>query len=80
MENKDLYDNIFLQTFNLSLEEIYQLDYENYELWDSLTNMELITKIENAFHIVFSPDEVFDFHSYQSGLEILKKRNLLFKD
>ncbi len=42
--------------------------------WDSITQMTLICRLEDAFHIHFKGRETMKINSYSSGLELVRKK------
>ncbi len=42
--------------------------------WDSITQMTLICRLEDAFHIHFKGRETMKINSYRSGLELVRKK------
>lgn len=74
MENLEKYNNAFMQVFGAKAEE---LD-ENYgkdtvEEWDSVHQLSLIAQFEEAFDLMFDPEDIMDLTSYAKGKEILAK-------
>jgi len=74
MDNKDKYNNAFIETFSID-EKILKknLEYNTIPEWDSIGHMTLIGSLEEAFGISMETDDIIDFSSYNKGLEILKK-------
>ena len=74
MEKLEKYNNAFVQVFGAKLEE---LD-ENYgkdtvDEWDSVHQLSLVAELEEAFDIMFDPEDIMEMVSYANGKEILKK-------
>lgn len=74
MNNLEKYNQVFCEMF--SLEEGF--DGNNVKLnetpdWDSVGHMTLITGLEDAFDIMFDPEDILALDSYNQGIEILKK-------
>jgi len=74
MDNKDKYNNAFIETFSID-EKILKknLEYNTIPEWDSIGHMTLIGSLEEAFSISMETDDIIDFSSYNKGLQILKK-------
>jgi acyl carrier protein len=51
-----------------------QTSAKNINMWDSLTHLELIAAIEDAFKINFSFDEVMQFNSVGDLLKVLEEK------
>lgn len=67
------YENVFINTFEISKEQLPNLKYQDIESWDSVGHMILITALEEAFSIMLEPDDIVDFSSFDEGKTILKK-------
>ena len=46
---------------------------DNITMWDSLTHMELIAEVENAFAIQFTLNEVMDFNTVGDMVKAIEK-------
>ena len=74
MTNREKYDAIFCDVFELSSSELGQaLDYQSIPAWDSVGHMSLMAELEDAFDISLDMDDVIEFGSYQTGMVTLKK-------
>ena len=69
--------------YNLILKKILKINdinkvklanTENTEKWDSLTHLRLISELESVFKIIFKPNEILKFNSYNAGIKIIKKK------
>ena len=74
MENIEKYNNAFVQVFGAKAEELN----DNYGKdtvgeWDSVHQLSLIAEFEEAFDIMFDPEDIMEMTSYAKGKEILKK-------
>ena len=77
MNNKEKYNAVFMDSFNLKQEDLDQnVSYGSVTEWDSVGHMGLIAEIEEAFGIELEMDDVIDFSSYVKGKDILKKYNV----
>lgn len=72
------YLNVFCQTFNIDEDTAKTAEFNKIDAWDSVGHMGLICRLEDTFHIVIMPDDIFDFNSYEKGKEILAKYNVEF--
>ena len=57
-----------------NINKIKLANAENVEKWDSLTHLRLVSELENVFNIIFKPNEILKFNSYNSGIKIIKKK------
>lgn len=74
MENLEKYNNAFVQVFGAKPEELNDdFGKETVGEWDSVHQLSLIAEFEEAFDIMFDPEDIMDMTSYAKGKEILKK-------
>jgi len=73
MTNIDKYNQVFVDNFDLPVENLVGLTYQSIDTWDSVGHMGMIASLEDAFEIMFEMDDIIDFSSYEIGIEILKK-------
>ena len=74
MSNKDNYDRVFIESFDLDEKKLNdKLEYNSIESWDSIGHMQMIAELEDTFEIEFEMDDIIDFSSYNKGMEILEK-------
>jgi acyl carrier protein len=72
------YNNTFIELFSISEDDLRELTYQGIAAWDSIGHMQLISRIEDEFDIMFETNDIVDFSSYAKGIEILKKYNVEF--
>ena len=73
MSNLEKYNNVFIETFDISESQLPGLKYQAIQAWDSVGHMGLIAALEDAFDILMDTDDIIDFSSYEKGKEILGK-------
>jgi acyl carrier protein len=74
MSNKAKYDEIFIETFEISADQLNEsLEYQSIDQWDSVGHMALIAALEDAFDIMLEMDDIVDFGTYLTGIETMKK-------
>lgn len=74
MENIEKYNNAFMQVFGAKTEELNDnYGKETVEEWDSVHQLGLMTELEDAFGIMFDPEDIMDMTSYAKGKELLAK-------
>lgn len=74
MTNKEKYIKIFAEILSLEENQITNnLKYQDVPGWDSIGHMELMAEIEDQFGISMETDDIIDFSSVETGIEILKK-------
>lgn len=77
MSNLEKYKNAFVESFDLDVKEVENASQETVEIWDSIGMMSLIAVIEDSFDLELQPDDIVEFTSYQKGIELLKKYNVI---
>ena len=73
MSNLEKYNNAFIETFEITEDQLAGLKYQDIEAWDSVGHMSLIAALEDAFDIMMDTDDIIDFNSYEKGKELLSK-------
>jgi len=74
MENLEKYNNAFIEVFGAKAEDLN----DNYGKdtvveWDSVHQLSLIAQMEDAFDIMFDPEDIMEMTSYVKGKELLAK-------
>ena len=77
MENLEKYKNVFIETFQIKENQLEGLKYQDVDEWDSVGHMGLMTDLEEAFDIEMDIDDIIDFSSFEKGMEILSKYNVV---
>lgn len=78
MSNREKYDDVLCETFQVSKEQLAGMTYQSVELWDSVGHMTMVAALEDAFDIMMETDDIIDFSSYEKGMDILKKYGVEF--
>ena len=73
MTNLEKYNEAFVTTFEISEEELTNLEYQGIPAWDSVGHMQLVAALEDTFDIMLDTDDIIDFSSYETGKTILAK-------
>jgi len=73
MSNLEKYNKAFMDTFEITEDQLAGLKYQDIEAWDSVGHMGLIAALEEAFDIMMDTDDIIDFNSYEKGKELLSK-------
>ena len=69
--NKEKYNQVFIDTFGVTVDQLEDLKYQDIAEWDSVGHMGLITALEDTFDIMMDTDDIIDLSSYKKGMEIL---------
>ena len=71
MTNKDKYDAIFIEVFEIDLSDLTDdLEYQSIRSWDSVGHMSLMAELEDEFDIMLEMDDIVDFGSYKRIAEL----------
>ena len=77
MENLEKYKNVFIEAFQIKESQLKGLKYQDVDEWDSVGHMGLMTDLEEGFDIEMDIDDIIDFSSFEKGMEILSKYNVV---
>lgn len=77
MTNREKYNQAFIDSLDVEEADLANLEYQGVPSWDSVGHMELISELEDAFDIQFDTDDIVDFNSYQKGIELLTKYDIV---
>lgn len=74
MDNLEKYNNAFVQVFGAKVEELDDnYGKETVEEWDSVHQLSLISELEEAFDIMFDPEDIMEMTSYANGKVLLER-------
>lgn len=74
MEKLEKYNNAFVKVFGAKDEELNDsYSKETVDEWDSVHQLSLIAELEEAFDIMFDPEDIMEMTSYANGKAMLKK-------
>ena len=79
MTNKEKYVEAFVESLDVKEDQVAGLEYQAIPAWDSVGHMGLIAAIEDAFDIQFETDDIVDFGSFEKGIELLKKYDVVIE-
>ena len=78
MEDLEKYNNAFVQVFGAKEEELNDnYGKETVTEWDSVHLLSLIAELEEAFDILFDPEDIMEMTSYAKGKELLSKYDIV---
>jgi acyl carrier protein len=78
MGNNELYEQAFIEAFEVDKSKLFGLSYQSIPLWDSVGHMNLVAILEDLFDIMMETDDIINLSSYEKGKEILQKYNIDF--
>lgn len=73
MSNIEKYNKAFMESLEVTEDQLVGLHYQDTAAWDSVGHMGLIAALEEAFDIMMDTDDIIDLSSYEKGMEILSK-------
>ena len=79
MSNREKYNKAFVESLDVEESQLSGLSYQDVPAWDSVGHMGLISELEDAFDIQFETDDIVDFNSYEKGIELLKKYDVVIE-
>jgi acyl carrier protein len=73
--------NILIEVFDIKISEINEnLINEDVSSWDSLTQMDLVTTLENEFNIQLEMLEIVSLVSVRKIIEVLESKGINFEN
>lgn len=78
MSNIEKYNNVFEEMFDIDVEALKELHYQDIDEWDSVGHMSLMAALEDSFDIMIDTEDIIDFESYVKGIKILQKYGVNF--
>jgi acyl carrier protein len=74
MSNLERYNTVFTSVFNVELDALTNdFSSETVDNWDSITQLSLVTDIEDEFDIMLDTEDILEFKSYEIGKKIVAK-------
>lgn len=74
MTNIEKYNNAFVEVFGAQVEQLNdEYGKDTVEEWDSVHQLSLVPLLEEAFDILFDPEDIMELTSYGKGRELLRK-------
>lgn len=74
MENLEKYNDAFIEVFGVSADALNDsFSKETVEEWDSVHQLGVVSALEDAFDIMFDPEDIMELTSYAKGKELLAK-------
>ena len=79
MTNREKYVSAFVESLDVKEDQVAGLEYQAIPAWDSVGHMGLIAAIEDAFDIQFETDDIVEFGSFEKGIELLRKYDIVIE-
>ena len=67
MTNLEKYNQAFIESLEVTEDQLNGLQYQQIPNWDSVGHMGLIAAIEDAFDIMMDTDDIIDLSSYEKA-------------
>lgn len=78
MENIEKYNKAFVDVFGTKAEELNDnYGKDTVDEWDSVHQLSLIAEFEEAFDVMFDPEDIMEMTSYAKGKELLDKYDVV---
>ena len=65
------YNEVFIKIFNVEESELRDLVYKDSVDWNSMSQIALVSSIEESFDIDFDMDDIYNLTSYEKGKQLL---------
>ena len=77
MDNLEKYNETFMEVFGVSADALNgNFSKETVEEWDSVHQLGVVTGLEDAFDIMFDPEDIMACTGYNAGKEILARNGV----
>lgn len=81
MTNLDKFDTVFADVFEVEKSELgSDFCIDNVDNWDSVTQLSLVSDLEDEFDIMLDSEDILEFKSYEAGKAILTKYDINFDE
>ena len=78
MTNLEQYNKIFMDVLGADETVLNEnFTFKDVPQWDSVAHLSLISELEEAFDVMFEPDDILHYGSYENGKKILEKYGIL---
>lgn len=74
MTNREKFNNAFVEVFGVEESALNDtFAKENVDSWDSVHQLNIIAILEEAFDIMFDPEDIMELTSYDKGIALMAK-------
>ena len=78
MTSLEQYNKIFMDVLGVDETVLNEnFTFKDVPQWDSVAHLSLISELEEAFDVMFEPDDILHYGSYENGKKILDKYGIL---
>lgn len=79
MTAREKYNKAFIESLEVTEDQLNGLSYQDVPAWDSIGHMGLVSELEDVFDIQLETDDIVDFSSYEKGIELLAKYGVVIE-
>lgn len=77
MDSTEKYNKIFEEVFNVDETMLNEsFTFKDVQQWDSVAHLDLISRLEDTFDIIFEPEDILNYGSYENGKKLLRKMGI----
>jgi acyl carrier protein len=81
MSNLDKLNKVFTEVFELEKNQLgSDFSIDNVDNWDSVTQLSLVSDIEDEFDIMLDSEDILEFKSYDAAKAIVAKYDINLND
>ena len=81
MSNLDKLNKVFTEVFEVEKNQLgSDFSIDNVDNWDSVTQLSLVSDIEDEFDIMIDSEDILDFKSYDAAKVIIAKYEVNLED
>lgn len=74
MTNREKFNQAFMEVFGVEESALTpEFAKENVDAWDSVHQLNIIAILEEAFDIMFDPEDIMELTSYEKGAALMAK-------
>lgn len=79
MSTLEKYNSVFAKAFNVEVAVLNDdFNSTSVDKWDSITQLALVTAMEDEFDIMMDTEDILGFNSYVTGKDIVSKYGVNF--
>jgi acyl carrier protein len=81
MSNLDKFNSVFAEVFEVEKSELgSDFSIDNVDNWDSVTQLSLVSDMEDEFDIMLDSEDILEFKSYDVAKAIVAKYDINLND
>ena len=76
--NLEKYNRIFIDVLGVSEDVLGEsFTFKDVPQWDSVAHLSLISELEDSFDVMFEPEDILHYGSYENGKKILERYGVI---